>query len=829
MNASKAWLQTRIVQRRRTLMSVSLLGVAASLSAPAASQSQSVVTPPPPTSTSSDTARNPANGTVEDIIVTARKVQEPLSRVPLAITAFSSNQIEQRGISSINDIANFTPSFRFQNTTPGSNGRADRSFSTLTFRGLALSNDYFTTAGGLLFVDGAPVIGATPPAVFDAERVEVLKGPQSAFFGRSTFSGAINYVSKDPPKKFEAQVNASAATYGSYSTSASIGDTIIPDLLSVRVSGAYDREAGQYHNEAAPYQRFGNQKTTSAGLQYLITPAEGLRIKGSFSYDHDNDGPPASVALKGSDFNCNIGGTEGVYYCGKLPKANDLAPGVISGNYLITPGVQTYVLNNQNNYPTLYNTKYIDRGGLKRDLIQTSVRVDYDFAGGYTLSSITAYHRDKVAVLTDLDYRDAQNTPNPLFGIIPGAPSTFQALAEAQSLSHDFSQELRITSPQDKPLRWVFGGNYFTASSYYANIIAYTQLGPLFITYPPRLHPRTAAVFGAAYWDITSHFTISGELRYQDDRVAQDLDTSGTSFLPTPQTFKASFKSVQPRVTLTYHFDKNTLLYGLFARGYRPGGFNTDLSKLPTAAVASLTAQGVTQAFGQESLNNYEIGLKSRLFDGRLQFSVDAYYEQYRNGQITQSITYQTSPSTVALGTFTRNAGAINLKGVEAEADWQATRHIQINGTFAYNGNKIKAGYCGDCVFIDGTNSLAGRRLPYTPLVTATLGAEYRTPLTADYDGFLRADDIFRGKLFVDQANRAYIGNKNTLNLRMGIQSKKFSLELYCTNCTNNLTSDAGSYASTNFLLVGTGAVGQEIRYQLPAPRIVGLRGGFKF
>lgn len=815
-------------------MSVSAIGIAASFAAPADAQGQSVVTPPPPTATP---ARNgspqaPAAGGstgVEDIIVTARKVQEPLSRVPLAITAFSSNQIEQRGIASINDIADFTPSFRFQNTTPASNGRADRSFSTLTFRGLALSNDYFTTAGGLLFVDGAPVIGATPPAVFDAERVEVLKGPQSAFFGRSTFSGAINYVSKDPPKTFEAQVNASVATYGSYSASASVGDTIIPDLLSVRLSGAYDREAGQYHNEAAPYQRLGNQRTTSAGLQYLITPAEGLRIKGSFSYDHDNDGPPASVALKGSDFNCNLGGTEGRYYCGKLPTADHLAPGVISGNYIITPDVQTYVLDNKNNYPTLYDTHYIEHGGLKRDLIQTSVRIDYDFGSGYTLSSITAYHRDKVAVLTDLNYRDAQTTPNPLFGVIPMAPRYFQALAEVQSLSHDFSQEVRLTSPQDKRFRWLFGGNYFTASSYYANIIGYTQFGPLFITYPPRLHPRTSAIFGAAYWDINRHFTISGELRYQDDRVAQDLDTSGTAFLPTPQTFKASYKSVQPRITLTYHFDQNSLLYALFARGYRPGGFNTDLSKLPAAAVASLAAQGVTQAYGQESLNNYEIGLKSRLANGRLQFSIDGYYEQYRNGQITQSLTYQLTPTTVTIGTFTRNVGAIDLKGVEAEADWQATRKLQINGTFAYNGNKIKAGYCGDCLFIDGTTSLAGRRLPYTPLVTATLGAEYRTHLAGDYDWYLRGDDIFRGKLFVDQANRAYIGNKNTLNLRIGIQGKKRSIELYCTNCTDNLTADAGAYNSSNFLLAGTGAIGQEIRYQLPAPRIVGLRGSWKF
>ena len=816
----------------RGLISVSTMAMVAGLLMSETTWAQSVVTPPPPikaspTDTSADQGTTPQTGGLEDIIVTARKVQEPISRVPLAITAFSDTQISERGISSIADISSFTPSFRYQASTLASNGRADRSFSTLTFRGLALSNDYFTTAGGLLFVDGAPVIGASPPIVFDAERVEVLKGPQSAFFGRSTFSGAINYVSKDPPTHFEAKLNGSVATYGSYSASGSVGGPIVPDILSVRLSGAYDREAGQYRNEAAPYQRLGTQTTASGGLQFLLTPVPELRIKGAVSYTHDDDGPPTSVALKGTDFNCNVGGTEGTYYCGKLPSADQLAPGVISGNYNITPGVRNYVLNNLNNYPTLYNSDYIDHGGLRRDLIQASVRIDYQFDSGYALSAISAFHQDKVAVLTDLNYRDAQNTPNPFYGVIPAAPQFLQALAGVQSLSNDFSQEIRLTSPQDKPFRWLIGANYFTASSYFANIIAYTQFGPLFIVYPPRVHPTTPAVFGAAYWDINSHFTLSGELRYQDDQVAQDQDTVGTAFV-TPQTLKASFKSFQPRATLTYHVDQDSLVYALFARGYRPGGFN-DLSTIPPASLAALQAQGVSQAYGQESINNYELGVKSRLFDGRLQFSLDGYYEQYRNGQISQSLTFQNTPTTVTIGTFTRNVGVIDLYGAEAEVNWQATRALQLNSTFAYNGNTIKSGYCGNCLFIDGTDSLAGRRLPYTPLVTASIGAEYRRHLTRDYDLYIRGDDFYRGSIFVDQANRAYIGDRDTANLRLGVQNKEKSLEIYCTNCSDNQTAEAGTYNSTNFLLVGTGSVGQEIRYQLPARRVIGLRGGVKF
>ena len=798
-----------------------LLGTIIPCSAAWAQTAQSSVTPPPPTKDQN------TGGGLEDIVVTARKVEEKLSTVPLAITALSEKQLEARGISSINDISSFTPSFRFQNVAAASNGRADRSFSTLTFRGLTLSGDYFTTAGGLLFVDGAPEIGAAPPSIFEVQRVEILKGPQSAFFGRSTFSGAINFVSKDPPTKFSAELNGSVASYDSFSASGSVGGSLIPDLLRVRVSAAYDREGGQYRNEAAPYQRFGTQRTTSTGLQYLITPADGLRIKGSFSYSEDNDGPPASIAIKGSESNCNLGGTEGAYFCGKLPSENNLPAGIISGNYVIDSAFTNLILQNKANLPTLFGTNFIDHGGLERHLIQTSVRADYDFGGGYTLSSITAYHHDKLAVITDLNYRYAGNTPNPAAATIPNAPPFYKALVEAQSLSHDFSQEVRLTSPQNRPFRWLIGANYFTASSYYANGFGITQLGPVLTAYPPRVHPRTPAVFGAANLDL-GRLTLSGELRYQIDHVAQDVETSGNNFLATPIQFKQTYKSFQPRVTATYHLDKDAIVYALFARGYRPGGFNSDLSKLSATAQASLAASGIKQAYGQESIDNFEFGTKGNLFNNHIQYSLDAYYELYRDGQINQSTFYQTSPTTVTVGTFTQNTGKINLYGIEAELNWQLTRHFQMNGTFAWNDNHIKRYYCANCVFIDGTNSAVGRKLPYVPRFTGTLSGEYQDHLSGNFDWFVRADDIFRSKIFADPANQSYIGDKNTINMRLGVRNDHYSIEAFCTNCSNNLVADAAFYGSSDFLFVGTGRVGQEIRYQLPARRVIGLRAGWK-
>ena len=131
---------------------------------------------------------------LEEITVTARKVEENLMTVPIAITAFSAKDLNAMGVTLMNDIARFTPGFNFVNQTGGS-GRNDRSAVALTFRGLFVNNATTGAAGGgSVFIDGAPVITAQGPSATDVERIEVLKGPQSVFFGRSTFSGAAGVL-----------------------------------------------------------------------------------------------------------------------------------------------------------------------------------------------------------------------------------------------------------------------------------------------------------------------------------------------------------------------------------------------------------------------------------------------------------------------------------------------------------------------------------------------------------------------------------------------------------------------------------------------------------
>ena len=180
---------------------------------------------------------------LEEIVVTARKVEENLMEVPLAVTAFSAEQLESIDMAQLTDIQLFTPSFSFTDQA-GQSGRNDRSSNALVFRGLYLNVNVGITAGGLLFIDGAPVVGGYSPSIVDTERVEILKGPQSAYFGRSTFVGAVNFVMKEPDNEFRGRVSADFAKFGSNEQHVMLEGPIVKDKLSVRVSGRHWKQGG---------------------------------------------------------------------------------------------------------------------------------------------------------------------------------------------------------------------------------------------------------------------------------------------------------------------------------------------------------------------------------------------------------------------------------------------------------------------------------------------------------------------------------------------------------------------------------------------------------
>lgn len=803
---------------------------------------------------------------LEEITITARKVEENLMSVPIAITAFSAKDIESANIKQLNDVMLRTPSFNFVNQQGGS-GRNDRSSNALVFRGLYLASNIGLNAGGSLFIDGAPVIGSQPPAINDVERIEVLKGPQSAYFGRSTFAGAINFVTRDPSTSFKGRLNAETSSWQSYDMSLSVEGSLT-DTLSGRITARSFDRGGQYTNFADPGgTKLGGQTTQSFSTTLVFKPSESLKIKAYVNAFRDNDGPPAQGALKAESFTGRVdangncipfsqapAGTAALgqtaasrasfgYVCGTLPKVEDLPKYIISGDWDTSPAATSAALFNPPNPAwAIFDTSFNKHGGLKREAFQADVRADYEFAGGYTFTSLTAAHNDKTMTLIDLNYRDGHDRKNSYYAIPTFTAKTVpwaQFLLVSQVILRDWSQEFRITSPQEGKFRWTAGANFFDGHSPGGTVYGMSPIGPLFAAAITEQNVTTPAVFAAAYYDLSEQLTVSVEGRYQWDKLAQTPKVGTTGAIVTgaaAQELKATFKSFSPRVTVDYHLTPDTMLYALYSRGYKPGGFNAGLVTSSAATLDALRAAvpsaGLT--YEEEQLDNREIGIKSTFLDGRARATLTYFDNQWKNGQVSNSVPVVVA-GTANLIPLVINNGVADLKGVEFEGQLQATRNLKLSATMGYNKSKIVsyglgAGQCIDCSYVFGTFAGAiGKNLPTAPKITYTLGAEYGDKINGDYDWFARADLMHQGEKYSDFTNVAVVGSQNTLNASIGLRSKNITLELFGKNLTDDSTMNAALLGVDAFTFLAQPPNKNELRFSPPLPRSFGVRLLYNF
>jgi iron complex outermembrane receptor protein len=792
---------------------------------------------------------------LEEIVVTARKVEENLMEVPMAITAFSSADIEVRNIKSLNDISAFTPSFSFENQQGGS-GRNDRSTNSLVFRGLFLGNNIGLSAGGQLFIDGAPVIGAQTPSISDVERVEVLKGPQSAYFGRSTFAGAINFVTREPSEEFSGRVSAEASRFGSNDLSLSLEGPIVKDVLSGRISGRHFHEGGQYKNFADINQSLGERTTDYFSTSLVYTPTDSLKVRWFFNYFENRDGPPAQAALKG-EYRTGIANRDGTcsplsplppgivpnssasrgYYCGgTLPSVSELPPQLISGDYTINPRLRETLFNPNPNW-LIFDPNFIGGYAHRRKTFQTNLRLDYETSGGYVITSLSAWNKDKSANLIDLNYRDARDIPNPFYispEVTPTRLPWRNTLLMSQGRLRDWSTELRLTSPQDGRLRWTGGFNYLDAYSPGGTVYGNLILGPFFTAAITEAGAKTPSVFGAAYYDITPDVTLSVEGRYQSDKISQ-RPIVGSNGLPTTgdaaTELTETYKSFSPRVSVDWKYSPDSTVYATFSRGYRPGGFNAGLRTSTPEVLAALRAvvpdAGVS--FKEEQIDNYELGLKSTWLDGRARTTLALYYMEWLDGQAQNSIPVSVGGTNNLIG-LTINNGEAQLKGIEFEGALQVTENFSLQGTFGLNETKIKEFNCSECNNAYGSFDAVGNELPTVPKVTYTASGEYAAPFVADYEWFSRVDYLYTGKKQTDFSNVAQVAAANNVNLRLGVRGERMTIEGFITNLFDNDEMAHGLQGTDVFQFInGPQLNAREIRVSLPKRRSYGIRASYNF
>ena len=752
----------------------------------------------------SDTAADKVE--LEEIVVTARKRQESLISVPVAVTALSASDLAARGaLDPITDVAAYTPGFAYQNQSVNRN---DRGFRTFVMRGMVPGSPTSLRQSVTIFVDGTPVVGGNVEGVTNIDRVEIVKGPQSAYFGRATFAGAINYVTADPGIDWTSEVGVNRGSYGLSDLTIKTEGALIGDWLTVRASGRSFHTDGGYANREIPGERLGRRNTNSASVTVVAKPTDQLKMKLFANVWEDADGPPANSQFNKDYWNCNAGaGVAGAlnYICGELgatPQETQVQNTVLSPSAIqvltgaIGPGY------------TNFTPSFLSAFGLRRKAYQAHGSVEYRFSNEMSLSLNAAIDQNKWAFLTDTTFRDTRSIPNPNFGTVPNVVSYWSRSAYGTNLDDNRTIEARLSSSPSSPLSWMLGVNYFHAQADQLTN-AFTPAGFIAATPINRNKIDTYGVFGSIGYSITEKLNISAEARSQSDKLFQ-LTAAGTNRIDNPTNISAqkTFHSVTPRLIIQYQPESDMSTYLSYAEGTRPGAFNTVYYTLAPDIKAQVDAvTPIAAAVPEEKIKMYEVGFKGVFLNNRLRLLSAVYQGDWTNRHIPSVINTFRNGVLFQQLQLIQPGGAVDLKGLEVEAGLQMSKRLTLEGSFSVSESRIKNTFCSDCKLITGLTNPVGRQLPSYPKTKASASLSYSQPITSKWNGFARLDYLYTSKIFDTEANVAWTSPTSKANLRIGAMANGYLVELYGTNIFDNktptnLARNTDSYTGTNAISV---------------------------
>jgi len=449
-----------------------------------------------------------SNNVRDTIVVTARKREESVLEIPSTVKAFDRSAITNQGIEGIRDIQSQIPNLFFQSPRPYA--------TTVYMRG-------FGFPGVGLYVDG--VYQASPAAFtipfYDLERVEVLKGPQGTLYGRDSYSGAINYITRQPTDEFEADFTAEIGNGGTYLGGGSVAGPIIEGVLKGRISGSLKRKNGFRDYSDGSDADFDDYQAVSARL--LFTPTERLSLDLRYSY-FDQD--------------------MGSFLYHQAANVND-----DDGVLLITTPFTA--ASNQFEGQTQHATVRQHFG---------TARVVFE-ADGFDVTSISAYEDFINDLLFDVDIGPAD-----LYTVVTTLGR------------QDFNQELRFQSTGDGPFSWLFGGYYSSTDINGCGLCGNDSQGSLATAFMINGFQRSGlqteealAGFVDVEYQLSDRVTVGAGYRYDTVKTKQEIVGGALDGDFIEQTFKGG----QPKFTIRYSFDDDTQVYANAAKGFTRGGFNS--------------------------------------------------------------------------------------------------------------------------------------------------------------------------------------------------------------------------------------------------------------
>jgi iron complex outermembrane receptor protein len=751
----------------------------------------------------------PAQEVLEEIVVTALKRAESLQDAPATVTAFDAETIEQARIQSMRDYVNLTSNMTLMETQ-------NNAFAFVNIRGLAQIRNVDPTVA--VVVDG--VLSTTSLAfsqdLYDIQQIEVLKGPQGALYGRNATGGAINITTKQPTSDPEVYVRGGYGNGDNLQLSGVASGPLGSNGVLGRVVVGYKDAEGWRDNVATGVKADPYEDLTVAGkLLWDIGASTTLDLRLTYS----------NTESTGSQFVSNAPNFVTGFPGNAHWPGNGTAPPVPG-----LPASITALIGDPNN--TSIKHQGNEPGMDDREAINLSAKLDWETDFG-TLTSITSFDTlDHVTAAEQFAYYPYVQVAGPPQIRLPASvivPAFAQALDDfgtgqnltfGQNRFHDsFSQEVRITSPDDGPLRWIAGAYYaqtdldvmisinndsatgFVEQRTAPNLggpnptVTWSQrfLAPLIpIVGAPAaiaLNPNTNAnalaynfdsnhntayaVFGQLNYDLSDSLELSAALRY--DRDERELTIMAPNqFLPvfafasgrSGDVRTADFDSVQPKVTLSWQPNEDWTVYGTYAEGFRSGGFNLSgvavgVATLAGAGVPGLP-QGVRDSYDQEDTEGFEIGFKASLLGGALRWDAALFDTEVENGFTFVFVAPFTAQTT-------RNIRSADVSGFETSVAWLATERLQLDLSLGRLDSEITA---SDWVGAGGI-SIIGKEMPQNPDSTGNLGAVYSGALGGDREWYARVDYRRLGEVYWEPENFIARDPLSLVDLRFGVISAR--------------------------------------------------------
>ncbi len=766
-------------------------------------------------------------GSLEEVVVTAQKRSENLQKVPMNITAMTSESLTQLHLTNFNDFEKYMPSVTFAVSGQGSNGGPG--FANITMRGVA-SDQNGNHSGPLptvgVYLDEAPIttIGGTLDVpTYDVSRVEALSGPQGTLYGASSESGTIRIITNKPDTDAlygSITTNVNSVDHGGIGYGAN-GFVNIPlsDKAAVRIVAWGEHDAG-YIDNVHNVRTYPSSGITIDNAGPGTTLDTTNRVKNNYN-TVDKYGARAALEI---DLNDNWTVTPTLMaqteksngFFGYDPHIGDLKVGHFTPEYVKDNWYQAglTVQGKIANLDVIYAGSYMNRS--------VESAADYsDYAYWYDkLDGYGAYFYDNLGNLVD--------------------PTQYIL---GRDLFTKQSHELRISTPKDNRFR-VVGGLFYERQSHHI-LQDYTVVGNIAdsITVPGWPHTiwltdqlrvdRDYAVFAQADYDITPNLTFTAGIRgfYADNSLQGFFgfssgfsshtgvaickkDGSG-NLLPaivpggpcTDLDARVHESGETHKLGLTWRVTDNKMVYFTYSTGFRPGGVNRR-NDIPGVG-----------PYSSDTLDNYEIGWKTSWYDNRLRFNGDIYLEEWNSFQFPFL-----GPNSV---TIIKNVGSAEIKGMEAQVTWLPIDSLTLTGNVAYNDAQLAANYCGGDCATNAVQAPTGTQLPITPKWKMNAIARYEFQL-AGLNAHIQGALVHQSGTWPDLRvyQRGLLGQSKaftTVDLAAGAGLNDWLLELSVQNAFDE-RAQLGRFAACTPETCGFQT------YILPSqPRTIGLTFTQKF